>query len=195
MSKTFVYTCIAVLFVLCGLSIYFLKDSYKILPFPTTEVTMPARSEWKEFTAPSGRFKVMLPLVPQQASERLTDPETKESRVYDMYVAQELDGTMYMVSLIVFSDKKGGTGADDLLKTTISDMVKANPNNKLSKMDKTTYDAYPAYDFKIENVDMTIDGKAVMDQDTLYILSTIEHNKQYNPGDFDYFIKSFKLLK
>ena len=133
--------------------------------------------------------------MPQQASDQVTDPLTNEVRYYDMYVSQELDGTIYMISLITFKDSKSVIDPENLLKLTIGDMVKANLENKLLKVDNGNYKNMPASDFKIQNPQMTIEGKAFVDHQTLYIVSTMENTRNYKSDDFEYFMKSFNLLK
>src|SRR5690348_17259473 len=55
---------------------------------------------WKEFTSQTGNFKVLLPILPQHATDKILDPQTKETRKYDMYVAANDAGTVFMISAI-----------------------------------------------------------------------------------------------
>lgn len=196
-SKTIVLITIALIAmaVLLGFK-WFVRDAWKAFPSgPSMEVTPPARSDWKDFTPSSNKFKVRVPILPQQATETVSDPLTRHTRLYDMYVSQEADGTIYMVSSIQFQDKRDTLDPQGLLKNTVNDMMRSNLDNSLVKSQSTIYDGFPAQDFVIQNPQMTMEGKAFLDHETLYILTTIENGKNYKPEDFNYFIKSFQLKK
>ncbi len=196
-SKTIVLVTIAVLALALLISFkWFTHNAWKAFPSgPHMDVVPPAHSEWKEFIPKTNKFRVKVPLLPQQATESVTDPLTRHTRLYDMYVSQEADGTIYMISSIEFQDKRDVLDPEGLLKTTVNDMMKANPDNRLVKSQPTVYDGFPAQDFMIQNPQMTMEGKVFLDHETLYILTTIENGKNYKPDDFNYFIKSFQLKK
>lgn len=172
-----------------------LKQSYKLLPIQSAKKvdTVPF-SDWHQFKAPTGKFSVMLPVLPQHATQHLTDPKTKEPRVYDMYVAQNESQTIFMISLIKFSDKEKSS-PEMLEKTIINDMLKSNPQNKLKNLKDENYQGFKALNFTIENDQMVIHGKTFMDGPILYLISGIFNKQSYNPKDYDYFVSSFQLPK
>lgn len=194
-TKTIVFGTIALLAIALYTGFnWFVKDAWKAFPSgPTMEAKLSPRAAWQDFTPPTGKFKVSLPLLPQHATESVTDPLTKSSRDYEMYVSQEADGTIYMISSIQFRNKRDLIDSEGLLKATVSDMMKANPDNTLVKSQSTVFNGFPAQEFVIQNPQMTLEGRAFIDQQTLYILTTIENGKNYKPDDFNYFIKSFQL--
>lgn len=174
------------------LGISYLKDSYMILPIQDSKQFDPAPfADWKDFKAPSGKFRVMLPTLPQHATQTAKDPKTQQPRLYDMYVAEKEDGSMFMISLIKFPDSK--ETPEFIQKTVVNDLLASNPTNQLKNMKIGEYKTFKTLDFSIENNDMTIDGMTFVDGDTLYLLSGIFHNGSYDENEYQYFVKSFDL--
>ncbi len=196
-SKSTVLITIALLAIACLIGFrYFIHNAYKAFPSgPTLDPKSGPYTQWKEFSAPSGKFNVTLPLMPQQASQTVTDPVTKQTRYYDMYVSQEMDGTSYMISAVTFQDKSLTSNPQLLMETILNDILKSNPENKLINSKFGQYNGMQAMDFIVKNPATTMQGKAFLDQQTLYILSSIENNQNYNQNDFDHFTKSFELKK
>lgn len=173
------------------LGIFFLKDSYKLLPLGSTKETPAPFADWHLFDAPSGKFRVMLPTLPQHATQSNKDKKTDEVRHYDMYVAEKLDGSIFMVSLITFPNSK--EAPEMIQKTVVNDLLASNPSNQLKNMKVGEYKKFKTIDFAIENNEMTIHGMTFVDGATLYLLSAIFRNSAYNPEEYEYFIKSFEL--
>lgn len=170
-------------------------DSYKLLPISTPpQADTSQLFQWVEFSPNTGHFTVLLPFLPQHAAQTMVDPKTKERRVYEMYISQKQDGTIFMISGISFPD--GKTPPDDTtIKNLVNDMVAANPDNKLVDMNKSTFQTMPASDFQIENPQVSVTGKAFIDGKTLYLLTMLSPSKTEDKQEFDYFTNSFKLLK
>ena len=108
MNKVLVTIVLLFLGITTFVTLYFAKDSYKILPLeeekPDVTLEVYNFQDWKEFSSPDGEFNVLFPTLPQHAKENLTDPKTNEVRKYNMYVAEKNDGTIFMISLISFPD-------------------------------------------------------------------------------------------
>lgn len=149
--------------------------------------------DWHEFSAPSGEFKVMFPSLPQHAAEIINDPNTNESRKYDMYVAQKSDGTIFMISLIKLMGNAPKTLDEGMLPKVINDMMEASPNNKLKKMQMGKYKEFPSIDFSYENEQVNVDGKAFIWGNTLFLLTSVANLHDYSRPEFDFYINSFQL--
>lgn len=190
----FVILIILIAILLSILAVKSLKTSYRILPIQQAKKvdTVPF-SDWHNFKAPTGKFSVRLPVLPQHATQTVVDPKTKESRFYDMYVAQTEDNRVFMISLITFSGD-GKETSEILQKTIVNDMLASNPKNQLRSMRVGDFHNFKSLDFSIENPDMTLVGKTFMNGPTLYLLTTIFNAHNFNAQDFDYFTDSFKLL-
>lgn len=151
--------------------------------------------DWVDFTAPTGKFNVKLPTFPQHATENLIDSKTKEIKNYNMYVAQQSNGTTYMISLTTYPNAKETLEKEEEeLETIVNDLVVANPNNKIKNMHPSTFQNVKSIDFSIESGEMTIDGKAFRQNKTLYMLTMVANKTNYSEKDSNFFINSFKLL-
>lgn len=182
---------ITAIVVLGFLGIMFLKDSYMLLPIKSTPIDTSPFANWRDYQAPGGKFRVMLPTTPQRAEQTTRDPRTKELRHYDMYVAQENDGSTYMISIIKFPENK--QSPEEIQKTIVNDLMAANPANQLKNMKVGQFKQFKTLDFEISNPDTTINGMTFMEGNTLYLLGTIARNSALNPAEYQYFIKSFDL--
>lgn len=183
---------LVIIVVVAFLGITFMKDSYKILPINASKEFTPAPyADWRDFSAPGGKFHVMFPALPQHATQTVKDQKTQQNRHYDMYVAEKEDGTIYMISLIRFQE--GKEASETLQKTVVNDLLAANPTNQLKNMKIGSYRTFKTLDFTIANSEMTIEGMTFVDGPTLYLLTTVFRNAFYKPDDFQYFIHSFEL--
>ena len=148
---------------------------------------------WHEFSPPNGKFKVLLPTLPQHANEKLEDPKTKEPRQYEMYVSEKDNGTIFMISMITMLDNRNAQINEDILKKVINDLLATNPDSKVKKMDMGSYHEHPAMDFSIENGPVNIDGKAFIIGNTLFLLTSAAKHENYQLKEFDFFVNSFRL--
>lgn len=169
------------------------KNSYKLIPI-TKEVNPrdPPTKAWVDFRSPSGKFEAKFPTKPQQAKERLVDPKTKEVREYDMYVSENV-GSIYMVSLITFSEVRTPEEQTDLLTTVMNNMVNASKTNVLKTMNMGNFNDHKALDFSIQNGDVEIQAKAFIVDKILYVLTCVTKQINSEPTEFHYFVDSFKL--
>lgn len=178
--------------VLAFLGITFLKYSYRLLPIGDSKEFVPMTfADWQIYRNPSNQFQVSLPAIAQNAKQTLTDPKTKQTRQYDMYVAQKSNGTVYMVSLIRFPGTK--ESPEILQKTVVNDLMAANPVNQLKNMQIGDFNQFKTLDFSIQNNSMLIDGRTFMDGDTLYLLTAVFPAGLQQPADYEHFIQSFEL--
>ncbi|MGA8165629.1 MAG: hypothetical protein WB791_11545 [Waddliaceae bacterium] len=148
---------------------------------------------WHEFSAPNGSFKVLLPSLPQHATENISDPKFQKKKKYDMYVSEKPDGTVFMINLIGLPDIPPSIDSKKLLTATMNDMVSSNPENKLKTVEVGEYNGYPSLDFIMENNEVNIDAKIFLVENTLYVLSRVVKNQNYTPNEYNFFINSFEL--
>ena len=136
MSRVLGYVVIFGVVFVSFLVVWFAKESYRILPIGESGMGVKedfSFQNWREFTAPSGKFTVLLPVLPQHATENVNDPETQQKRKYDMYVSEKHNGTIFMINLITLS----GTSSIDrekILNHTMNDLISAQPGSQLKSM-------------------------------------------------------------
>lgn len=157
---------------------------------------------WHEFKA-SDKFRVSMPTLPQHATEKQAAHLTGTSqegqagmvdRIYDMYVSEEANGTIFMISLITDAGNQKTKLDASILTHIMSEITAHSPSSKVNKMEMGKYKDFPAMDFSVTNADVNIDGKAFTDGNTLYVLTSVAKSQNYNPAEFDYFVRSFELL-
>lgn len=146
---------------------------------------------WHEFEHPDKKFKVLVPSLPQHATQKLEDPTTKNNRKYDMFVSQKDNGTIFMISII--SSENEAKINEDTLKNIIHELAAGTQNSKVKMMEMGKYKDHQAIDFSIENDTVNIDGKAFVVGNTLYILTSVAKKEFYQKPDFDFFVNSFEL--
>lgn len=150
-----------------------------------------AMQQWMDYAPPSKKFSAKFPSLPQHAIDRSTDSKTQEPKQYDMYIS-EAYGKVYMIGVISFL-KKEKKDEEAILKSTVEDMVSSNPSNKLEKIQYDKLDGHKMASFLISNNSYSIQGRAFMDKNELYVLSSITKNPNESQKDFEYFVSSFKL--
>lgn len=172
-----------------------IKNSFKILPIKTSQ-TLEASpyALWKEFTAQTGRFKVLLPMPPQYAKDAVLIPETDKYRSYEMYISEKLDGPIFMVSLITYPGDTYTKNTEVILRDVIDELNRSKTTNRLKDLKNSKFQQYDALDFKMDNDKYNIIGKAFVIGRTVYLLAYIAQPSLFTIADYDYFIDSFKLL-
>ena len=105
------------------LFVKYYQDSYEVFPMvkqqQQIQPPMANFDDWREYTPPSGEFKGLFPFLPQHVSDNKLDPKTKSLRKYNSYLAENNDGTIYLINQIAFSDNLIATGAAAELLTGV----------------------------------------------------------------------------
>lgn len=189
---------IAVLFLATYLILDNSKTLYRTLP-GNLDLTMPAQGQtnatllpWKTFSSDVGHFRVDLPVEPEHATEDSLDKKSHKKRKYEMFVSQQDDGTIFMISLVKFPPDSSEPN-EQTLKALVDDTVAADPKNKLESQNNGTFLNNPAKDFEIVNEQFHFRIKAFIANKTLYILTYVSPLGSYDPKAFDQFTNSFQL--
>jgi hypothetical protein len=133
--------------------------------------------------------------MPHHATEMKAEKPEQEKKEYNLFVSSKEDGTLFSIYLITFPDKKILERDKDFLMGFIKEMLNSNPNNIIKDLKATPYRGMDTVDFKVQNEDTTIDGKAFIKENTVYVLSTTAKNVNRSQNEIDYFIGSFVLRK
>jgi hypothetical protein len=196
MSKYFTFFVILAL-LLAGVITYQLsKDPSRLLPLkeePPAGMESFDFQDWHLYKAPNGKFTVLLPTLPQNATENIKDQNTGENRKYDMYVSEKQDGTIFMINLITFEKQIAENEKETLMRTMMNDMMESNPNNELRSVQVQKYKGFDALDFSFGNPEMVIDAKTFIVNDTLYVITRIAKEGNQQESEFKYFINSFEF--
>jgi hypothetical protein len=149
--------------------------------------------DWKEFNPNNGKFTVFLPTLPQHASDAVPLPTGQGFIKYDMYLSQERDGTVFMISMIQYPNDFDTTNAQSLLDNVMKELMGGNVHNKLKTSQKGMFKEFPCIDFLIENNEILIRSKAFLVNKTLYVLTLIDKTPIDVEGHFKQYFEAFHL--
>lgn len=172
-----------------------IKSAYKALPMETaTEVELPPFADWREFTPQAGKFKVLLPIVPQYAKAAVEIPNTDKKRRYEMYISEKVNGTIFMISVITYPPDFDTSDKEQMLNNIINELVTTNAGNRLKEIKNTVYQGHQAIDFNIANKEFDVQGKTFMIDKTVYFITYIARLSDVDNNEYNYFIKSFQII-
>lgn len=149
---------------------------------------------WLEFVSPRGNFEVILPSAPQYLEEGINIPETNTKRRYEIYASEDSDGTVYLVNIITYPKDFPIPNPQKLMSDVIQEMLKTRMSNRLEDTKETVFLEHPAKDFKIDNGNMTIMGRAFIVGQSVYLLTYISMDAYSNPEEYQRFLESFQFL-
>jgi hypothetical protein len=151
---------------------------------------------WQEFNPESRLFKVELPSKPEYAAEWITIPNSDQKRRYDMYVSEKIDGTLFLVNVITYPPKFADS-AQDILRQNIDEFVhrQSRVENRLTKAVDQVFESRKAIDFAFEDKEFKGEGKAIQNGNTIYILIYTAQQGEFDPQEYQKFIKSFHILE
>lgn len=172
-----------------------IKSAYKVIPI-TADPTMQVApfSDWREFVSTANGFKVSLPDYPQHASQNVSIPKTDKKRRYEMYAAEKIDGTVFMINVITYPSQADLVSPVAVTEEIVREMMEKNPNNKLDKIDHTMFEGHEAADFVIQNPERKISGKVVVIGKVLYLLTYIAKKENFSEADYQHFIETFDFV-
>lgn len=150
---------------------------------------------WREYTAPSGSFKVLLPSLPQHAVESIIDPETKEPKRYETFISSDAQGLGFMISAIKLQKPIESEKIEQHLKETVTNILSRNKDNQLRKINFEGDKNSRSLNFVISSGDVNIEGKVFAREDVIYVLSMINRADNFNQSEYEFFVNSFDIQK
>jgi hypothetical protein len=76
----------------------------------------------------------------------------------------------------------------------MNEMVVANPEARLKRLEFSEYKGYRTLDFLIETPNIYIESRAFLADRNLYLLTLVDKLDMYKEADFLYFRDSFDLM-
>lgn len=188
-TKVIVY---GILVILCLFVLdIFRRSRHETTPPP--ESLLITDYQWREFRESSGKFKALLPSLPQHAAEVVPLPSGEGVIRYDMFLSQEKDGTTFMISQIQYPRDFDTNNPNHLLEGVMSEMLNGNTNNALKSRETAIVNGCPGLDFVIENSDVVIRSRTFLLEKTLYVLTVIDRKSIETKAVFKKFTDSFEL--
>ena len=149
------------------------------------------KAVWKVFKPQNGRFEVLLPAIPQHVSE--AHPKGNEFTKYDVYLSQDREGNVYMISLTQYPPSYEMGSTDDVLEAVKNGAMGSNTKNELKNEERNTYLNFPSLDFAIKSNDSSIRSKVILVGKTLIVLTAMNRDESHLDTDFKTFAGSFVL--
>lgn len=169
------------------------KQAYKILPDINKQMDVDPYFLWRNFGDPNHHFIAAFPVVPQHATDHIKDELTKQVRQYDMFVASQSDGSVYLIRLITYPKEAKLTHVD-LVNSINYDLVQSHAGNTLLSSTDTTFAGREAIKFSIASEPTLIEGVAFAEAHTLFLIAAIANKDSFNQADLTHFLNSFQLL-
>lgn len=151
-------------------------------------------ANWNLYTAPSGKFRVFFPALPQNASTSVMDATTKKNKYFSTFISPKTDGSAYMVNVISYVPKEEPGDERMALTSAVQDMVDANKDNRLVEMKESSFKGNKAYDFLVESNTVELIGKAFMKDKQLYMLTMVTPKGKADIKEFGFFVNSFEPI-
>lgn len=149
------------------------------------------KSIWKLFKPQNDQFEVLLPSIPQHVTE--SHPTGKEFTKYDVYLSQDRDGNVYMISITQYPPSYAMGSAEEVLEAVKNGALGSNAKNELKSSESSTFLNMPCMDFSIVNSDSAIRSKAIVNDKTLIVLTVMNRDPSAIDKDFNTFSGSFVL--
>jgi hypothetical protein len=195
-QKAKIFACIIFgVAILIVIGIFFTSSPYKPRAVPSSAKMVTSIDEWIVYRSPPERFIVSLPAPPQRAIENVPMPSSEEKIRYDMILSQSKRGTIFLLNIIDYPSSVAITNPEDVLMSAIKEIVGGNQSNQLVKAEKGTFYGLPGIDFVIANPEATIQGRAILKERSLFVISVADHDPQIAQQSFVKLADSFALIE
>lgn len=128
---------------------------------------------WMDYTACDGKFRVLLPQVPEEESKVLPVPSQNKTLNYNELTSHQTKKVYYSISYIQLPNKWRMAGANRLLQGALDLIIEHIPGAKLLHKNMTNYRNYRAIDFHFSQGDEDVQGRLILVGMTLYRLTVV----------------------
>lgn len=160
------------------------------------EVEEPGKFDsWREFTSAIGRFKVMLPTQPLHATESLPIQGQEYKLSYQMYAAEDMQGTTYSVNMITYPDEINLNNPRSVLENVMNELAGTNKEGELETMAFGTFAGVESLDFIIHTPQTIVSSRTFLVGQRLFLLTMIAKTHLHNSDNYIYFADSFEFVE
>ena len=150
---------------------------------------------WKDFHSATGKCRLKFPNQPQHVSENIQFAEEGYTLRYDAYVSTTDPQTVYMLLIAQYPDFVDQSYARGSLESFLNGIINHNPNNQLLFADLILVNGHEALDFFIRTGGLYFQGRALMVNNSLYLMAMECEMRDYNEQHYKAFVTSFELSK
>jgi len=148
---------------------------------------------WKEFHAQAGNCSLFLPAEPEHISEKMAMPEEGFELKYDAYISAVGEQAVFMLLVAQYPEFVDQAYAQMSLEGFLNGILTHNPGNQLIFADLLLVDGHEALDFFIRTGNVYFKGRAVMVNNSLYLMAMECEIPHYDEVRYKNFVESFKL--
>lgn len=154
-----------------------------------------ASSKWQQFESAGGKCKMRFPQNPDHLSEKMRLPEEGFDLKYDAYISSMDQKTIFMLLIAEYPDFVDESYAKMSLEGFLNGVLTHNPNNQLIFADLSLVNGHEALDFFIRTGGHYFKGRAIMVQNSLYLMAMECEVQNYDETHYELFVNSFELSK
>lgn len=152
------------------------------------------KNQWQEFHSAGGNCKVRFPKSPDHLSEKMRLPQEGFDLKYDAYISAVDQKTVFMLLIAQYPEFVDESYARMSLEGFLNGILTHNPNNQLLFADLSLVDGREALDFFIRTGGVYFKGRALMAKNSLYLMAMECEVQNYDEGNYNLFVNSFKLF-
>jgi len=154
---------------------------------------MAAEVDWKTTHSLKGNCQVAFPTAPEHMRQQMPLPEGGGTLKYDVYVSGLEKEAVFMVLIAEYPSLIGNQYAEMSLEGFLNGILTQNPKNKLLFADLIEVDGHKALDFFIQTGEVYFKGRAIMANNSLYLLAMECDETKYVEDHYLQFISSFSF--
>lgn len=162
-------------------------------PPPKADLTSLDVHNWHEFASENPPFKVLLPSLPQHASDSQRNSEGQIDREYDMFVSQKENGSVFAITAIKFPALTELQNNENLQEEVLDQLLQAKTSNTLVEKKPHEWNGHKVTDFQIKQNDVLLTGRILAIGQQLYVLTITSESQTFNPREYEFFVNSFDL--
>ena len=160
-----------------------------------TNLRVDAPASWKKFHSVQGKCQVSLPEAPEHVKQMMPFPEQGYNLRYDVYISAHEKKAVYMMLIAQYPPFINESHADMSLESFLNGLVRQNEGGELIFADLVNVQGHKALDFFVQSKGVYFKGRAIMAQNSLYLLAMECNENNYLDHHYNHFISSFELIR
>jgi hypothetical protein len=164
-----------------------------VLPSVPNELIGSTKKEWKKFHAREAKCQINFPNLPEHVSHKIEAPEGEYELKYDAYISSCAEDVVFILLVAQYPDYVDQTYAQMSLEAFLNGILTYNPDNHLIFADLLLVNGHEALDFFIRAPGLFFKGRAIMVQNSLYLMAMECDVKCYDEEAYSEFVESLEL--
>lgn len=150
---------------------------------------------WIQFIPPNHKFQVAFPTSPHYVEDKLPIPESDKKRGYQIYASEEMDSSVYMLSIVSYPSDYDTSKEIEVLNKLVDELIKKHDVKSIKSRTNGTWEGKIAQEVALINKGMEVRGKAIFGDDkTIYVLVYSGPQDNFSEDEYRHFVDSFHLL-